>query len=43
MSTEVPSEQYPCKSGGETEISATSSGIAPERNRDGASLKKTGM
>jgi hypothetical protein len=37
-----PSEQKPCRSGGETLTRATSSGSTRERNSRGTSLRKTG-
>jgi len=41
-STDTPSEQKPCRSGGETWMSATSSGRSPPRNSSGTSERKTG-
>ena len=41
-STETPSEQKPCRSGGETVTSATSSGSSPPRKSCGTSERKTG-
>ena len=41
-STETPSEQKPWRSGGETWMSATSSGRTPARKSCGTSERKTG-
>ncbi len=43
MSTETPRLHKPCSSGGETWISATSSGNRPELNRRGMSERKIGV
>jgi len=43
ISTDVPNEQYPCLSGGETDINATSIGIIPFLKSAGTSLKNMGM
>jgi len=42
-STEVPSDTYPCLSGSETCIMATSQGTAPQRYRRCVSLRKMGI
>lgn len=42
ISTDVPNEQNPCLSGGETVTRATSKGSTPLENRSGISLRKTG-
>ncbi|MFO0668390.1 MAG: hypothetical protein U0235_02020 [Polyangiaceae bacterium] len=42
-SHDVPSEQKPCASGGDTFTSTASSGMKPRRKSDGTSLKNTGM
>jgi hypothetical protein len=41
-STEVPSEQKPCSSGGETLMRTASSGMSPEVKRSGTSWRKVG-
>ncbi len=43
MSTETPSEQSPCASGGVTAISATSMGTRPDSNWRGISERKIGV
>ena len=41
--TSTPNEQKPCSSGGDTAISATSSGIVPEVKRTGISERRHGV
>jgi len=43
ISTEVPSEQKPYLSGGDTVMRATSIGMFPLRNKSGISLRKIGI
>jgi hypothetical protein len=43
MSTDTPSEQKPCSSGGVTWISATSTGALPLLNSAGTSDRKMGV